>query len=148
MRTCAGSGKHDLTHVVEREDSQRSQCCFSSERKCPRVPEATEWPHQATYRVEGNLFKTPTSSPVLTLEARHSRNSQSRAVCTSAGFHASTTLQQIISLISSSSLVEGVQWNQLLVIMKTSTQHDSQRSRKVEHTCTLFWLFTVYVYSK
>ncbi len=73
-RTCTGSGKHDLTRAVEREDSQRSKHCCSLEGKCLKVPEATTWPHQATRRAEGNLLKTRSSSPTLTwqLVIRHS----------------------------------------------------------------------------
>lgn len=37
-RTFAGSGKHDLTRVLEREDSQRSKHCCSSEGEVPKGP--------------------------------------------------------------------------------------------------------------
>ncbi len=153
MRTCAGSGKHDLTRVVEREDSQRSKHCCSSQGKCQRVPEAIEWPHQAIYRAEGNLLTTPTSSPALTrqLEIGRSSSIQSRAVYVPAGFHSSTTLQQTISLIRSWSLAEGVLWNQLmlcLVVMKTSTRKGSQWPMKVHNSYAEFRLFTVHGYSK
>lgn len=99
------------------EDSQRSKHCCSSEGKCPRVPEAIGWPHQATYRAEGNPLKTSTSSPTAGNGTRPQYSVHSGCV----------RLQVFIPVQGRwlDPLVGGVLWNQLalcLVVMKTRTQ--------------------------
>lgn len=105
MRTCAGSGKHDLTHTLWREKIPRGHGAVSLGEEMPEGPRG----HRVTSPGDISSSRRP---PAATL--RRTGDSQRRVMLPQ---------QRIMSLIT----------NQLLLLMKTSAQHDSRWPRTLLH---------------